>query len=76
MTNSNSQTQAPEIGVTVNVSNFIGRSLIDDLRKSLSISDQEELGDGFMDKSRDILQEHLPSIEPETRHLIRENIME
>jgi len=63
----NPQTQAPEIGVTVNVSShLVGRSLIDGLRRSLSTSDQEELGDNFMDRSRDLLQRHLNLIELDT----------
>jgi len=77
MTNDNSHIQAPEIGVTVKVPrHLIRRSLVEDLRRSLSTSDQEELGNDYMDQSRDLLQRHLPSIEPETQHMIRENVTE
>jgi len=76
MTKSNSQIQAP-IGVDVKVSSrLIGQSLIDGVRRSLSIHDQEELGDDFMDLARDILQKHLNLIELRTQRLIRENIID
>jgi len=77
MANNNLQTQAPESIVTVNVSNnLIGRSVIDDLRRSISIGDQEELGDHFMDQSRDLLRSHLNLIELDTQRIIRERILE
>jgi len=76
MTNNNSQTQAPQVGVTVNVSShLVRRSLTDDFRRSFSINDQEERGDDFMDQSRNLLQEYLSSMEPETKKLVRDRIM-
>jgi len=76
MTNNNVQTQAPGTGVTVNVSShLIGRSLIDDLRRSVSISDQEDLGDDFMDQSRELLEKHMSLMELRTQQLVRETVM-
>jgi len=46
------------------------------VKTSLSISDQEELGDDFMDQCRDLLQRHLNLIELHTQGMIREKIID
>jgi len=77
--NNNSLTQAPRVKnvVTVNVSSrLVGRSLADVLRRSISIGDQEELGDNLMDRSRDLLRSHLQLIELDTQRIIRERILD
>jgi len=76
MANNDSSKNAPEVvGVSVEVSgHLIGRSVIDDLRRSLTASGQEQKGDEYMDHSREILQKHLRLIEPDTQRIIEEHI--
>ncbi|KAI9455514.1 hypothetical protein F5148DRAFT_1225766 [Russula earlei] len=64
---------APEInaGIFETSGHLIGRSLIDNIQKAFSTSRQTREGDFFMDRSRNLLQEHLDLIEVETRGKIR-----
>jgi len=76
MANNNSQSDIREfVGLTVEVSgHLIGRSLIDDLRRSFSVGSHEQLGDDLMDQSRGLLQRHLSLVELETQSIIGHRI--
>jgi hypothetical protein len=65
MSNDFSQNYASELaGPVVHVAGgFLGKSLVDGLRKSFTSSSQVKRGDYFMDQSRVLLQNHLQLIE-------------
>jgi hypothetical protein len=65
MSNDFSQNYAPEIvgGVFEVAGGLIGKSLIDNLRKSFAPGSQVQRGDYFMDQSRTLLQNHLQLME-------------
>jgi len=66
------QTYAPELieSVVEVAGDFIGKSLMDSLRKSFSSSNQEQGGDYFMDQSRVLLQNHLQMIQLQQQIII------
>jgi hypothetical protein len=50
---------------------FLGRSLINGVRKNFLTSGQKQQGDGYMDKSRELLQKHLRLIKLQEQNLIQ-----
>lgn len=60
------------VGGVVEVSGpLVGRSIIDGLRRRFSAHDQLQEGDGFMDRSRDLLRMHLQLMEVREQDAIR-----
>ncbi|KAI9452336.1 hypothetical protein F5148DRAFT_1289649 [Russula earlei] len=68
----------PEINVGIfeTSGHLIGRSLIDDIRKTFSPRRQTREGDFFMDRSRNLLQVHLNMIENDAKIVIRRSYKE
>ena len=66
------QTYVPELveSAAEAAGGFIGRSLMDSLRKSFTSSSQVQRGDYFMDQSRALLQNHLQLIELHDQSII------
>jgi len=74
MENNFSQSYGPPIvgGVVQVTGELLGRSLIDHLRNRFSPRCQEQRGDFYMDKSRDLLSKHLKIIPSNNKKLINE----
>jgi hypothetical protein len=61
------------VGGVVEVSGpLVGRSIIDGLRRKFSTHNQVQEGDGFMDRSRDLLRMHLQLMEVREQDEIRD----